>query len=47
MTLRSPAGPDTLRKDADAGLVPGAGSVPGGLAAGLLAGANPPAGRYA
>jgi sulfate permease, SulP family len=45
--LRWPAGRDTLRKDAVAGLVLGVESVPDGLAAGLLAGVNPLAGLYA
>ena len=49
MKLRLPAGPDTLRKDAVAGLVlgvEGVESVPDGLAAGLLAGVSPLAGLY-
>ena len=47
MKLRIPVRPDTLRKDAVAGLVLGVESVPDGLAAGLLAGVNPLAGLYA
>lgn len=42
-----PARPDSLRKDAVAGLVLGVESVPDGLAAGLLAGVNPLSGLYA
>jgi sulfate permease, SulP family len=45
--LPFPAGRDTLRKDAVAGLVLGVESVPDGLAAGLLAGVNPLSGLYA
>ncbi len=47
MKLRFPARPDTLGKDAVAGLVLGVESVPDGLAAGLLAGVNPLSGLYA
>ncbi len=47
MRLRLPVMPDTLRKDAVAGLVLGVESVPDGLAAGLLAGVNPLSGLYA
>ena len=47
MRLRFPAGRDTLRKDAVAGLVLGVESVPDGLAAGLLAGVSPLPGLYA
>ena len=47
MKFPSPAGRDTLRKDAVAGFVLGVESVPDGLAAGLLAGVNPLAGLYA
>ena len=47
MKLRIPPRPDTLGKDAIAGLVLGVESVPDGLAAGLLAGVNPLAGLYA
>jgi SulP family sulfate permease len=39
--------PDTLRKDAVAGLVLGVESVPDGLAAGVLAGVSPLSGLYA
>ena len=47
MKFPFPAGRDTLRKNAVAGLVLGVESVPDGLAAGLLAGVNPLAGLYA
>jgi sulfate permease, SulP family len=45
--LPFPAGRDTLRNDAVAGLVLGVESVPDGLAAGLLADVNPLSGLYA
>jgi sulfate permease, SulP family len=47
MRFRFPAGRDTLRADAVAGLVLGVESVPDGLAAGVLAGVSPLAGLYA
>src|SRR5580700_3135504 len=47
MRRRLPILPDTLRKDAVAGLVLGVESVPDGLAAGLLAAVNPLSGLYA
>ncbi len=47
MKLGIPPRPDTLGKDAVAGLVLGVESVPDGLAAGLLAGVSPLAGLYA
>lgn len=45
--LRLPERRTTLRRDAVAGVVLGVGSVPDGLAAGLIAGVNPLAGLYA